>query len=404
MFGQSAKRWLQGAVVALAGAALTVGMAGPAAAAPATGVPERVADSRVTLRFTGVKNGASFDQRTTTSQLALQVQGRTVPVYCIDFHTAVKIGGTYQEDVWTESRVRNLAKVQWVLAHSYPNVPAAEIVRAANVTVPSGISGAALNNLLYFGAQTAIWELSDGVRLADRNHQDLLASSQYSFVQGIRNYLIANATDQPEPQPTLSIDPGTASATAGDKAGPFTVTGPAGEITLTVNGGTAVDAVGAPVTTVANGGQFWLTRGEPGGVTVTAEASGSLSYGRVFLYTGGADTAQKLILGSTVGSKVKAEASATFTTAPVETPSPSAPVETPSPSAPVETPSPSTPVESPSESPSAPVVPSESPQAGGDLPLTGAATAGIALAGLALLAAGVVAVVMVRRRRMTFTA
>ena len=217
----------------------------------------------------------------------------------------------------------------------------------------------------------------------------------------MRDYLIANATNQPEPKPTLSIDPATASVAVGDKAGPFTVAGPAGDIALSVTGGAAVDAEGKPVTTAVNGGRFWLTRDEPGEVTVTAAASGSLSFGRVFLYTEGADKAQKLILGSTIGSKVTARAAATFTPAPVEpSESPSIPGE--SPSAPVE--SPSTPVESPSES--APAVPSESPApgTGGDLPLTGAATAGIAVAGLALLAAGAVALVMVRRRRVTFTA
>jgi len=402
MFGQSAKRWMRGAVVALAGAALTLGMAAPAAAeTPATGKPTSLDGSRVKLRFEGKgKDGNHFANSVkAVSQLQLTVDGKTVPVYCIDFHTAVKIGGVYQEDAWDESRVRNLAKVQWVLAHSYPNVDSGKIVAAAKVTVPANLKQGELDNLLYFGAQTAIWQLSDEVKLASWvEGKDLLDKEKYSVIQGVRDYLIANATDQPEPQPTLSIDPASASATVGGKAGPFAVAGPAGDIALTVNGGTVVDAEGKPVTAAVNGGQFWLTRDEPGEVTVTAAASGSLSFGRVFLYTGGADKAQKLILGTTIGSKVTAKAAATFTPAPVETPSES-------PSTPVE--SPSTPAESPSES--APAVPSESPAApgaggGGDLPLTGAATTGIVLAGLALLAAGAVAVVMVRRRRVTFSA
>ena len=170
MFGQSAKRWMRGAVVALAGAALTLGMAAPAAAeTPATGKPTSLDGSRVKLQFEGKgKDGNHFRQQRQgrLPAPAHRLTARRVPVYCIDFHTAVKIGGVYQEDAWDESRVRNLAKVQWVLAHSYPNVDSGKIVAAAKVTVPANLKQGELDNLLYFGAQTAIWQLSDEVKLA----------------------------------------------------------------------------------------------------------------------------------------------------------------------------------------------------------------------------------------------
>ncbi|SCL19503.1 LPXTG-motif cell wall anchor domain-containing protein/TQXA domain-containing protein [Micromonospora nigra] len=389
MIGQRGRRWARIALATVAGGALALGVAAPAVAEEAaTGVAKSVAGTTVTLKLNGEKKS--------TSQLALKIGGKLVPAFCIDYHTNVALNGKYEEGTWDESQVKNLARVQWVLTHGYPNADATALLAAAGATLPADLSDKRRDNLLYFGTQTAVWHFSDGVTLdAWQQGGGLLGKKQYEVVQKVRDYLVANATDQPEPKAELSIDPATATATAGEKAGPFTVKGPAGEIALAVTGGGAVDAEGAPVTSTTNGGQFWLTAEGTGTATVTASAADSVSFGRVFLFTG-KRAAQKLILGGSTGSTVTAEAAATFTAAP-ESPSPSPSAESPSPS-------PSTPVESPSTPGESPA-PSTSPASnGGDLPLTGSPIAAAVAAGLVLLAAGAVTVLLVRRRRVRFTA
>ncbi|MGS2613421.1 thioester domain-containing protein [Micromonospora sp. LZ34] len=380
MTGQRGRRWARIALGVVAGGALALGFAAPAAAeAPATGVAKSVPGSKVTLLLDGKAKA--------TSALALEIDGKTVPAFCIDYHTNVAINGEYKEGTWDESQVDNLGKVQWVLTHGYPNADPAKLLAAAGATVPAKADA---DKLLYFGTQTAVWHFSDEIELgAWVEGKGLLGKKQYDVVKKVHDYLVANATDQPEPKAELTVDPASAKATAGEKAGPFTVKGPAGEIALKVTGGVAVDAQGKPVTTTTNGGQFWLTAEGAGEVDVTLSAEDSVSFGRVFLYTGG--RAQKLILGGSAGETVTAKAAATFTAAP------STPTTSPTPSTPAETPSPSAPADSPA--------PSTSPASnGGNLPLTGSPIATAITAGLVLLAAGAVTVLVVRRRKVRFTA
>ncbi|MFG3711488.1 Cys-Gln thioester bond-forming surface protein [Micromonospora sp. NPDC047730] len=385
MFGQRGRRWARIALATVAGGALALGFAAPAAAAETTGVAKSVGVS-VKLLLDGKPKSAGA--------LALKIDGKLVPAFCIDYHTNVAIDGRYKEGTWDESQVKNLGKVQWVLTHGYPNADSATLLAAAGATVPEKADA---KKLLYFGTQTAIWHFSDGITLGDWvKDKGLLGKQQYDVVKKVHDHLVANATDQPEPKAELSVDPASAKATVGDKAGPFTVKGPAGDIAVAVSGGSAVDAEGKPVTTITNGGQFWLTADGAGEVEATVSAKGSVSFGRVFLFTG-EKAAQKLILGGSTGETVTAKAQATFAAAPTESPSPSAPAESPSPSAPAESPSPSAPVESPA--------PSTSPASnGGDLPLTGSPIAAAIAAGVALLAAGAVTVLVVRRRKLRFTA
>ncbi|MER7331353.1 MULTISPECIES: Cys-Gln thioester bond-forming surface protein [unclassified Micromonospora] len=390
MFGKRGRRWARIALATVAGGALALGFAAPAAA-ETTGVAGSVEGTKLTLKLNGVDK--------TTSQLRLKIDGEWAPAFCIDYRTQVAIGGTYAEDTWTESRVPNLGKVQWVLTHGYPNADKAKLLAAAGATVPQGVTASAADNLLYFGTQTAVWHFSDGVTLGDWEPGLLPqagehAEQSYAVIKKVHDYLVANATDQPEPKAELSVDPAGVKATVGEKAGPFTVKGPAGDITVTVSGGSAVDAEGKSVTTTTNGGQFWLTADAAGEVEATVSAEGSVSFGRVFLFTG-ERAAQKLILGGSAGETVTAKARATFAAAPTGSPTPSAPAE--SPSVPAESPSPSAPVESPA--------PSTSPASnGGDLPQTGSPIAAAIAAGVALLAAGAVTVLVVRRRKLRFTA
>ncbi|WDZ85251.1 thioester domain-containing protein [Micromonospora cathayae] len=395
MFGPRGRRWARLTAATIAGSALALVTAAPALAEdPATGVAKSVKDSSVTLKLNGEKKS--------TSALALKIGRETVPAFCIDYHTAVAIDGKYQEDTWSDAQVKNLGKVQWVLTHGYPNADPAQLLDAADATLPRGVNAKKRDNLLYFGTQTAVWHFSDGVTLDPwARGMGLTDKNEYEVVKKVHDWLVANATDKPEPKAELTVSPASAEAKVGEKAGPFTVAGPAGEITLAVQGGSAVDAEGNPVTSTTNEGKFWLTRDGAGEVTVTLTGKGGqVSFGRVFLFTG-ERAAQKLILGGSTGSDVTAKAGAAFAAAPVEetpTPTPTTPAETP-------TPTPTVPAGTPT--PSAPVTISPSPASGtggGDLPLTGSPVATAVGAGLLLLVAGAVAVVIVRRRKVRFTA
>lgn len=352
MFGQRGTRWARLALATVAGAALTLAATVPAAAEPAaTGVPSTVPGGQVTLVLDG--------KVMTTSSFNLAVGGKNVTAFCIDFHTKIALGKEYGEGTWDASHVKQLGKVQWVLTHGYPNADPDELLTAAGATVPEKTDAPTLAKLLYFGTQTAVWHFSDGIELGDYvDGKNLLAKPQYEVVKKVRGYLVTNATDQPEPKPSLTISPEKGkTVAAGAKAGPFTVEGPAGKIALSVEGGQAVDADGKPVTGTTNGGKFWLTRDGAGAVKVAATGTGSLSFGRVFLYKG--DTpAQKLILGGTTGEKVTTKAEASFEQAP----------------------------------------------AGPSLPVTGDSTTMVIGVGILLLVAGAATVLIVRRRKVRFTA
>lgn len=386
-------------MAAAVGSALLLGSAMPAAAdEKTTGIPVS-GDFGVTLILN--------EKTQPVGSLALKLEGEKVPVYCIDFHTPVAKNAPYDEGTWSESEVKNLNKVQWVLTKGYPNGDAAALLKAADAS-GDGMRESTRDKLLYFATQTSVWHFSDGINLgAWDDRRGLTERREYDVIKKVYDYLTTNAVGVPEPKSELSVDPASATAIAGAKAGPFTVKGPAGEIKVTVTGGAAVDANGAPVSVTTNGGQFWLTGTEAGKAAVTLTAEGSVSFGRVFLFRGNKDKHQKLILGGTVGEKLNAGAEATFTSAPPASPSPS--VTSPTPSATVSTPAgeeptPSESVSTPAGEESSSPAPSTTPVGNnGDLPLTGSSTAVVIGGGILLLVAGGVALLMVRRRRVTFT-
>jgi TQXA domain-containing protein/LPXTG-motif cell wall-anchored protein len=387
-WGGNAARWRRVAAATVAGA--VVGLVG---AAPA------LADDPVTAKPTAGKSYGHVrladGDAVNVARLSLNFDGKNVLAYCIDLHHPVAIGKDYEEGSWDSSEVKNLGKVQWVLLHGYPQGDTAKLLTEAAAGT-TGIASARVPELLYIATQVSIWHFSDGAVLTGRAKG--IDDTEFAVVKSVYDYLTTHAGDAPEPLAELKISPATATAKAGGKAGPFTVTGPSGEITLTVEGGKAVDASGTTITTVTNGGTFWLTREGPGDVSVVAKAESTHSTGRVFLFKGKGQK-QKLILAGTVGDKLTAGARATFTPQPETstTPSPSASAS-PSGSA------------SPSPSASGSAVPSVSPSVPGvgggspTLPKTGASTMLIVGAGVLLLLAGAVAVLIVRRRKVSFTA
>jgi TQXA domain-containing protein len=304
--------------------------------------------------------------------------GEKALAYCIDLHNPVALNSDYAEGSWSESEVRNLAKVQWVLLHGHPKVAAGDLFTAAGAS-QDGIRSDRVEAVVYSATQVAVWHFSDDATLAGNGN---FKPAEYKAIATISAYLTDHATDQPEPAAKLSINPASvADVQQGGKAGPFSVTGPSGDISLTVTGGTAVDADGKPVTSVVTGGRFYLTRDTAGEVTVSAKAQATHSTGRVFLFGGGKDAhRQKLILAGTAGEELTAGAKAAFTATTSATPSASA-----------------------SASPSVPAA-GGGGGGGGELAHTGASLTGPLIGGGMLLVVGVVALLMVRRRRVRFTA
>jgi TQXA domain-containing protein/LPXTG-motif cell wall-anchored protein len=287
--------------------------------------------------------------------ITLTIDGKAVEAYCVDLKHPLK-RDTYQETAWKTSTVANLDKVQWLLINSVPNVDAAKVLKTAGVDRPANVTDRQLEILVYAATQGAIWHFSDGLDVGPSNHPG------YDVVLPLYQYLIDHAGSESEPAPTLTITPATATAQVGAKLGPYTIKSSA-PATVTATGGTLVDAAGAKLTgPIANGGQFWVTGDTAGKVTVDATADGTVPTGRVFTFGAQPNKYQKIILAGVAKTKLTAQATGAFTP----------------------------------KVPAAPAVPT--------LPVTGSSAVGAVIAGVLLLAGGVVLLTVLRRRRVKFTA
>jgi TQXA domain-containing protein/LPXTG-motif cell wall-anchored protein len=335
---------------------MALGAAGVAAAAPVSGVARGHAPRFIVWDTKGEKHDES--------QMTLAIGGGPETIaYCIDINHKIDSGGRYKEAGWNESQVANLTEIQWILAHSTPNVPDAKVLAAAGVNTSSGMGGAELHRLVYGGTQAAIWHSSDGFKLG-RAENDIITK--------VYNYLVGQAKKQraSEPAPSLKITPESKSGPVGSRVGPFTVHS-SGSVSLKARGGKLVKADGSPISgDLSDGAEFYLTNSTAGSATVEASSAGApVPYGRVFVAADGPDKFQKVILGGVTKADVKASVSVTF--APVSA--------TPTPSA------------SPSATRPA-------------LPVTGASATGTIVVGVLLLAGGGLLMVMIRRRKIKFTA
>lgn len=293
--------------------------------------------------------------------------GDSSPVYCVSF-TADLSDGTYKDG--SSDGVKNYAEISWLLANSFPAVDAATVLGNAGATIPT--TGYAPFNkpefLAYVGTQTAIWELSNpgDFKLGKTWTSTLnVNQEQYNAIIAVHDYLVDLIGSMPHPE--LSIAPPTPPAsttgTVGSKVGPYTVHSGKVEAELTVTGGKIVDKDGNEVTKLKNGGEFWITSDTVGKATVTATATFPVPAGQVLVPKRG--KGQIVIMPGTGSKTKKAEAEANFTA-----------VEA-----------------TPSPSPTSP-----------GLPVTGANVTGAAIGGGVLLIAGLGLVLVLRRRRVKFTA
>jgi LPXTG-motif cell wall-anchored protein len=306
----------------------------------------------------------SLEQTTIVTPLTLRLTNgkKSGPVYCVDF--SADLGeGTYEEEPAKGSGVRRYDAISWVLAHSYPALAAEDVLAASGAdTAPE----AGAEFLVYVGTQAAIWELSNpGKFKLGRTWSTTLDNTQasYDIILKVHDHL-AGLVDR-VPERKLAITPPTATGKVGDKVGPFTVESGEADVTLTVTGGALVDKDGKAVTTLKDNGQFWVTSNTGGQAKVHGTATFEIPAGHLLsTKTSTGKRGQTVIVPGTASKTVTADVTATFTVPEAASPSPASP----------------------------------------GLPVTGANVTGAAIGGGGLLLVGIGLVLVLRRRRVKFTA
>lgn len=287
--------------------------------------------------------------------------------YCIDILTDIDGNPTYDEASWSESGINNLAAVEAILRHYYPN---------GNGPAEFPLVGSNAEKAM--GTQAAIWHFTDGFELstgAGDNPANVIAN-----YETILAAVAAGLDGFGEPTVTLAITPpASTEGEVGGVVGPYVVDTTADSVTVTASEGvTLVDSEGAPFTgDIVDGTELWLSSDTEGTGSITGTASATATAGRVFLAKG----QQSLILAAPVTVDVTAEAVVSFVTPPPPTTAP--PTTTPPTTAPDTTTTvPTTPDTSVVPPPTTvPVTPS-----GGGLPVTGAQS--LILVAVALLLVG----------------
>ncbi|MFF5119161.1 thioester domain-containing protein [Dactylosporangium aurantiacum] len=357
------------AAAVFVGGAVALSGAGAAHADTVTGTQVYLDDPKSAIKVINSKDTKDNPNGNETGapRLGLKVAGASEPVlaYCIDFARDIT-DPAYVEAAWSSNKNSSpteaeLGQVQWVLTHAYPTVSADALLQAAKGTKPAGIDAELLKKLVYAGTQSAIWTITDGNLFALRDTNDGFNTGntleQYKVIVAVSEYLVkASKSPAADPQPKLEINPNTLTGEAGKKIGPFTVVSGGGNAALTAVGGKLVDADGKDVTSLPNGGKFYVVADAAGTVTIQAKGSGSVPIGRMFITAKKPNDTQKLILAGVAGTQLEAQATVTVT----------------------------------------PPVP--------HLPVTGVKLTGAITAGVLLVAGGVALLLMVRRRRVRFTA
>lgn len=257
--------------------------------------------------------------------------GSIVSVYCIeeDVHVSTSVnakGGyipadwaTYQSEAsgWNANR----DQIAWILANSYPQKPAMDIVtdaQAPNLGRTAGSVAAA-------GTQAAIWHLTDGLEYAWTGQSDAKAVYEY--------LLKGAATAGPDAAPAVVGFDTSAMTQKGSIVGPITLkNATSATLNTTVPSGYALtDASGkAVIGTIAAGQELYLSvpaGTDAGSLSLSfAATTTSLAQGSVWTNAWTGVNTQSLITAKNE-SAISISVSADFTWKPV-TPEPTTPEPT----------------------------------------------------------------------------
>lgn len=349
---------LKGTLAAAAGVALGLG---GVAAAQAQDEEAGIAAAGNVILEDGIRlNGETPNgqQSPEATMIGLDLgDGETRTVYCIQLQVGLEEALVHEERQWDDVPVEDLPKVLGVLSNGYNGSNAAELLEAAGVA-GEDLEGFSADQVAYAGTQSAVWSLTDGWVLDSADAAD-------AAVQGVQNYLIENSepVDEPDFEPYFEVDDSQAK-TEGSTVGPFTASTNFDAVTFAQpEGATIVDENGEEVTSFTDGQTFYVKFDEAADSSVTLVTdtiTWTTPAGRTFVPVDaeGADVeGQRLILAEEHTSDYAAEIE--FEIAVEE-------------------------------------VPSESPKP--QLPVTGASLTTVASVGGAVLLAGIVAMVLMRRR------
>lgn len=326
-----------------------------------------------------------------------------VLTYCVELPTPLEDRDALKEVPWdqhpnpnTKFKV-NAGKVLWILTNSYPGQPMDKV---------QAKFGSQFNKKETIAAtQAAIWHFSDEAELdPDKNDADVVK---------LYERLVKDATEneiKEQPKPTLEIEPASKSGKSGEKIGPFKVTTTASEVKLTANlpeGVTITDAAGNPLAVQKEGDklaiqaagekvtEFFVNvpeKAPAGKASFKLSAEAQLAIGRLFVAHNKdkEDVAQSLVVASPQKAKVEKEGKVDWAVE-AKPSEPSTPATT---TTTTTTTTPETTTPTTSTTPANPA-----PGGGEDLASTGASILWPLVGGLVLVAGGVGALFIVRRKK-----
>ncbi|WP_394362815.1 Cys-Gln thioester bond-forming surface protein [Amycolatopsis sp. SB7-3] len=371
--------------IAVATAAVALTMAAPAALADDGAARGRVDGDAGTGGFkVNFEGGKHADTVLFTLKLS---DGSKLKMYCVQVEVGMRTDQDMIERPWnkypdTASPFnKNNEKINWVLHHGYPAASA----KALEATL--GKSDVKLNGGLSVkeaitATQAAVWHFSDGKNLKRAEPISGAAAEDSADVLAVYDYLVGkdNVGIGQQPKPTLDIGPAKASGATGSRIGPFSIatSGDITELTSKLPEGVKVtDADGKEIKAadVKDGTKVYVDvpkDAKDGNGTFALKVSGHLDTGRLFVSENYAKVpAQSLIVAESEKTSVVANATATWKQG-------GAPA--------TDTPAPTTPGGAESGG-------------GNELANTGASATMPLVIGGALLGAGVLMVLLVRRRR-----
>jgi LPXTG-motif cell wall-anchored protein len=358
---------LKGTMAAAAGVAL--GLTGVAAAqAQDEEAPSTLAAGNVIIEDGGIQlygEAAGVEKEPHASMIGLEMaEGDIRTVYCIQLNVNLEKQYLHEERPWEDVPVEDLPMVLGVLSEGYDGTNAGELLEAAGLA-SDDYGDVTQDQLAYAATQSAIWSLTDGWVLdaADPTENDVADA----IVPALQDYILEKAvpTDEPDFEPYFDVDDSEAK-TEGSTFGPLTASTNIDELTFSQpEGATIVDENGDEITSLTDGQVFYVKFDEAKTSSVTLVTDSffwTTPAGRTFVPVddAGADVeGQRLILAEEHTEEYSAEVE--FEIVVDEVP---------------------------------PTSESPKPQ----LPVTGSSLTTVASVGGAVLLAGVVAMVLMRRR------
>ncbi|WET81587.1 thioester domain-containing protein [Amycolatopsis sp. QT-25] len=370
--------------IAVATAAVALTMAAPAALADDGAARGRVVEGTGTEGFSvNFEGGQHYVAKLFGLKLS---DGSKLKMYCVQVEVGMRTDQDMIERPWNKYPDaaspfnKNNAKINWVLHHGYPAVAVKKIESALGKDVK--LNGGLSVEEAVTATQAAVWHFSDGKNLDRKKPLPHEEAEESADVLAVYDYLIGkdNVGIGQQPKPTLDIGPAKASGATGSKLGPFSIatSGDITELTSKLPEGVKVtDADGKEIKAAAikDGTKVYIDvpkDAKDGNGSFSLKVSGHLDTGRLFVGENYAKVpAQSLIVAESEKTSVVANATASWKQGGAPGP------ETP-----------------------APTTPGGAESGGGDeLANTGASATMPLVIGGALLGAGVLMVLLVRRRR-----